>query len=435
MDPKKVERLKITQEQMHEFLASSVKFWLSKSYDAMNGGFLVCFDENGDPTKQLDVMQPTDKMIVTQTRMIWGLSALINRGFAKEFGCEAECRDMAQHGIMFMLKNFWDQANDGFAWYTNQKGAVQDNGKLVYGQTFVIYAFAEYTLATGDVMGVSEAKKVMDALLKNCLDAAHGGFYENLTADWIPETERDNGGDLKSLDIHMHAMEAFTTLYQCTGLESHKRRLQEVIELILEYMIDYEYGCGRNQFDNSFRPKPARAIRRTWNYDRDPEHANLNPLDTTSYGHNIELSWLLNRAYAVLRQRPAIELTRKLADYTILNGWDPVYGGIFRDGMHDGRVVVTEKEWWQNFEALTGLMDAYQVTRDERYLDKFLDLWDFDYKYFYNKEVGESRQLLNADGTVIIGDMGNQWKCMYHTDRAMMECIPRINKVLHDVTL
>ena len=71
--------------------------------------------------------------------------------------------------------------------------------------------------------------------------------------------------------------------------------------------------------------------------------ANKNLLDTTSYGHNIELIWLLNHAYEVLGLPPAREFTRKFADYTLANGWDNIHGGIYRDGMHDGRIVVTDE--------------------------------------------------------------------------------------------
>ena len=129
-------------------------------------------------------------------------------------------------------------------------------------------------------------------------------------------------------------------------------------------------------------------------------------------------------------QACALPISKKFADYSLRNGWDYVYGGIFRDGMHDGRVVVTDKEWWQNFESLTGLLDSYQVIGEEEYLKKFVELWKFDKEYFYNEEVGESRQLLKANGEPIIADTGNQWKCIYHTDRAMMECIPRLDEIL-----
>lgn len=418
------------KHEMEEFMTRSVAFWLDNGVDSEYGGYQVCFNEQGLPMETLEVMKPTDKMIVTQTRMIWGFSALLRSGLAEQYGWTERCKAAARQGVDFFLEHFWDKKNGGFAWYTDRVGNVQDNGKLVYGQTFAIYALAEYTLATGDPRGQEYAEKTFDLLMKYCVDTARGGYYENFTEDWVPETDIDCGGDLKSLDIHMHTMEAYTTLYECTGKEVHRRRLLEVIDIIQQHMIDYNYMCGRNQFTYEFTPKAAREIRRTWNFDRAPENANRNVRDTTSYGHNIELTWLLNRAYAVLGFAPAKELTKQFAEYTLTNGWDYEHGGIFRDGMHDGRVVVTDKEWWQNFESLTGFLDAYEVVGDERYLDTFCKLWDFDHTWFYNKAVGESRQLLKADGTPIIPDVGNQWKCIYHTDRAMMECLPRLERLL-----
>lgn len=426
----KKEILSNVKKQMEEFLVKSVNFWLDNGIDEECGGYLVCFDEHGNPMKSLEVMKPSDKMIVTQSRMIWGFSALLRNGMAEKYGWVEKCKKTASQGVDFFIEKFWDKENGGFAWYTDRNGVVQDNGKLVYGQTFAIYALSEYALATGDERAREYAEKTFDLLLKYCVDTSNGGFYENLTEDWVPEIDVNKGGNLKSLDIHMHAMEAFTTLYECTRKENHKRKLKEVIDIIMKHMVDYNFDCGCNQFTYDFKRKAAREICRTWNYDRAPENANRNPRDTTSYGHNIELIWLLNRAYSIMGEMPARELTKKFADYTLRNGWDYVYGGIFRDGMHDGRVVVTDKEWWQNFESLTGLLDSYQVIGEEEYLKKFVELWKFDKEYFYNEEVGESRQLLKANGEPIIADTGNQWKCIYHTDRAMMECIPRLDEIL-----
>ena len=425
MKPEKREKLQTVRNEMEAFMKRSVPFWLEHGIDREYGGYLVCFDCHGRLMKELAVLSPDDKMIVTQTRMIWGFSALLRNGLAKRCGWEEACREAAVQGVDFFIEKFWDKKHTGWAWVTDRKGNVLDNGKLVYGQTFAIYALAEYYMATGDARGLEYAEKTFDALKKYAADTYHGGYFENFKEDWTLESPGVYGGDLKSLDIHMHTMEAYTTLYEATGKEIHKRALEEIIQIVLTYMVDYDFWCGRNQFGSDFTPRPAISIRRTWNYDRDPESANKNPLDTTSYGHNIELVWLLNRAYEVLGEPPAREFTRKFADYTLANGWDPIYGGIYRDGMHDGRIVVTDKEWWQNFESLTGFLDCYQATGDERYLDTFIDLWEFDQKYFYNPEAGESRQLLKADGTPIIEDAGNQWKCIYHTDRAMMECCLR----------
>ena len=81
--------------------------------------------------------------------------------------------------------------------------------------------------------------------------------FENFKEDWTLESAGVYGGDLKSLDIHMHTMEAYTTLYEATHKEVHKRALQEIIDIVLKHMVDYDFWCGRNQFSIDFTPKPA----------------------------------------------------------------------------------------------------------------------------------------------------------------------------------
>ena len=66
---------------------------------------------------------------------------------------------------------------------------------------------------------------------------------------------------------------------------------------------------------------------------------------------------------------------------------------------------------------------------DEKYLDAFLNVWNFDRDHFINHEVGESRQLLLRDGTPVAASMGNPWKGIYHTGRALAECLRRLDKI------
>ncbi|MCK7536108.1 MAG: hypothetical protein MZV63_36535 [Marinilabiliales bacterium] len=42
------------------------------------------------------------------------------------------------------------------------------------------------------------------------------------------------GWDRKTLDVHMHLMEAFTTLYECSGKDVHRRKLLEDIDLLVK---------------------------------------------------------------------------------------------------------------------------------------------------------------------------------------------------------
>jgi len=398
-------------------------FWEKNGIDKEYGGYLVCFDENGN------VRADEDKYIVTQTRMIWAYSA-----FARKRG-NPEYLSLARQGVEFFIRHFWDEVNGGWYWRTARNGSVLDNGKLVYGQTFAIYALAEYSLASKDPIGLEYAGKTFDLLQKYCADTAHGGYYENLENDWTLSAPGFTAGDLKSLDIHMHTLEAFTTLYECSGLAIHKRKLEEIIDVILNKMIDRDIGCGCNQFDIYFNRRPAINIRRTWNAERETGEVIDQPTDTTSYGHNVELAWLLNRAGDVLGKPKDFynDISRKLVDHTLKYGFDHVRGGVFRDGPHEGVPLVRDKEWWQNCEVLIGFLDAYEHFHEAKYADAFAKTWDFDNTYMINHDVGEWKQLLKEDGTPLISQIGNPWKAMYHSGRAMMECELRLAKILREM--
>lgn len=395
-------------------------FWLKNGIDREFGGYLTCFDADGQPSSD------TDKYIVTQTRMIWGLAA-----FARQYPARPELTALARQGVDFFIDHFWDTTNGGWYWKTARDGTLIDAGKVVYGQSFAIYCLAEYTLATGDPRGLDYASRTFDLLQKYAADTLRGGYYENLEPDWQVSAPGFAAGDRKSLDIHMHLMEAFTTLSAASGAEIHKRKLQEVIDLILTKMVHPVSGCGRNQFDLNFNPIPAINIRRTWNAERATGEVIAQPTDTTSYGHNVELAWLLNRAAETL-SLPAGHydaITRNLVDHSLKYGFDHELGGVYRDGPHEGPALVYDKEWWQNCEVLVGYLDAYEKLGDAKYLEAFLKTWDFDHSYMINHEVGEWRQLLNRNGEVLVGDIGNPWKAFYHSGRSVLESILRLRRL------
>ena len=398
-----------------------IPFWTKNGIDHECGGYLTCFDENGV------LGADTDKYIVTQTRMIWGFSAL-----AEIYPDNAQFKQAANDGVAFFIKHFWDKEHGGWRWKTKRDGALLDAGKVVYGQSFAIYALAQHYLATKDEHSLRLAENTFDLLQKYALDSLRGGYYENLEPDWTLSAPGFAAGDRKSLDIHMHLMEAFTVLYKASGKEIHKRRLAEVIQTILTKTVNLNDGCGLNQFDLDFNPIPAINIRRTWNAERATGEEIPVPTDTTSYGHNVELAWLLNRACDVMGD-PADTynaITKKLVDHSLKYGYDYKHGGVYRDGPHAGAALVTDKEWWQNSEVLVGYLDAYTHHTDERYLEAFLGTWAFASKHMINHALGEWRQLLNRAGAPIVSDIGNPWKAFYHSGRSMMECVSRLGKIL-----
>jgi mannose/cellobiose epimerase-like protein (N-acyl-D-glucosamine 2-epimerase family) len=270
---------------------------------------------------------------------------------------------------------------------------------VTFGQIFAIYSLSEYTLASGDPVGLEYADQTFDLLQKYCTDTYRGGYYENLEPNWKVSEPGFHAGDRKSLDIHMHLMEGFTVLAECSKKEIHLRKLEEVVQILLNKMIDKVSGAGLNQFDLDFHPIPAIDIRRTWNAERNKGETLEKPTDTASYGHNLELAWLLDRAGEVLCNQEAYNaVIANLVDHALQYGVDHKHGGIYRDGPHQGEPLVWDKEWWQNSEALVGFLEAYKRFGDKKYFEAFYHTWNFSTTYFINHEIGEWRQLLNKHG-------------------------------------
>ena len=105
-------------------------------------------------------------------------------------------------------------------------------------------------------------------MCRNAADSAHGGYYENLERNWRLSAGGSAAGDRKSLDIHMHLLEALAELLRLTSDPVHALRLCEVRELIRSRMIDPSTGAGGMQYSLDFEPLPPIVIDRTWIAER-----------------------------------------------------------------------------------------------------------------------------------------------------------------------
>lgn len=432
LDDVKKENLKKVYLEIKENLEKGIlPFWIKNGIDSVHGGYILNFDENGNS------LGDTEKMLVTQTRMIWGFAAL-----SREYG-DKEYFEYAAQGVRFLLEYFWDKEYGGWFWTTTPDGKMLDGGKVVYGQTFAIYALSEFALAEkefsaetdlphNNIEALEYATRTFNLLQKYATDTFNGGYFENLDRDWSKAPCGKEAGDIKSLNIHMHMMEAYTTLFECSGMELHKRKLQEVIELILKKMVDLNLGCGYDQFGPEFIRRPAISIPRTWTQDREGDSEIADVAETTFYGHNIELAWLLNRANDVMKNpyHTYSYVGKTLVEHTMKYGYDYENGGIYYAGPYAAPATKLEKEWWENCEALVGFLDVYEHIGEEKYLDAFLKTWDFCNAHMINHEVGEWYQLVSKRGKVLVGSIGNAWKGIYHTGRAVLECKRRLEKFI-----
>ncbi|MHB9026342.1 MAG: AGE family epimerase/isomerase [Armatimonadota bacterium] len=403
-----------------------IPFWASRIEDTAHGGLQPGYDGEGRRS------EVTDKAMLAQARGIMTISHARRLGWAWPDG-----EGVLRRAIDFLFRAFRDPDYDGYYWMTAADGRVLDDGKVVYGHSFLIYAFAEHALLTGDALSREEACRLFSLLCARAADLRYGGFYEHFDREFRPIAVRSDGIIHKSLDVHMHLMEAFTSLYELTGDPRHRQALEQVTALIFARMTDPATGCGIAMFRPDWTPIPNVQLGTLWGADRfDPTGK---PPEITSYGHDIELAWLYLHSLEKIGSELIFRKNRekfKSSDpifsifrHTAERGVDWDCGGLYVEGPRDGAATETHKEFWQQAEALVGFLDAYKLTGDELYLNAFKNVHDFVFTHMI-APAGEWYPLLDRRGAVLRDALGYHWKIGYHTVRGMVETVKRLREIV-----
>jgi len=419
------ERIRAAQDELRRHLTDELlPFWLTRCKDEANGGFITHFDQHGRDTGE------DQKSLIAQSRSVFTFSSAHRAGYGG-----GACAEFASHGVDFLIDRMWDREHGGFYWTVDRRGQVQIDKKVLYGLSFAIYSLSEYTLATGDPRGIEYAQRTFDLVQRHCADPALGGYFEMFERDWATCGPGAGGGDRKTLDVHMHLMEAFTTLFECSHRAEHRRALQEDIDLLVGRILHPQYATGIPQFWADWRVAPQIKFDIVWGWDRFAEGgAKPHADDNTSYGHNVECSWLLLHALDVMgedwhRYEPVI---RKQLGHAVKAGIDFEYGGVYVEGPHDGGPAYdTEKEFWQQAETLIGMLDGCRLFGMDPYWQAYEAVHRFVMDKMVNREVGEWWPLLSRDGdTRIWTHMSHSWKINYHSVRGAIQSIVRLEKLL-----
>jgi mannose/cellobiose epimerase-like protein (N-acyl-D-glucosamine 2-epimerase family) len=412
------EVLQRTERYLTELL---LPFWITHAADRERGGYLSYFDRDGMPTGE------TTKTFLLHIRLLYTFSSAHRAGYGS-----GQCAQLARWGADFLLDHFWDEEHEGWFWVADRSGKPTVTNKVGYGHCFGIYAFSEYFLATGDPRGGDAAERTYAAVAKHMADTRYGGYYELMRRDWQPERPGRYGGDRKSMDVHMHMMEALTTFYEMRRTPTSQRRLEETIGLLTARMLRPDTGLGYIQFALDFTPLPAIMFATTWGRDKVPEDGLQRPLDYTSYGHNVEFAWLLLHAADVMgvsRQAYA-DLVRPIFRHCAKYGIDWEYGGVLVEGPQDAPSALTEKQFWQQAEVLVGMLDAYMLFGEEQYWAAFRNVYDFVMEKFVAwNSGGEWYERLDRAGNPVDDALGHGWKSSYHTVRSMIQTVKRLKLI------
>jgi len=397
-DEIRVERVRT--ELVHNIL----QFWMSRVVDREHGGFYGLIDENG----HVDGQSP--RASVVNTRILWTFSAA-TRVLGEQY------RSTADRAYDYILKKFWDMEQGGLFWMLDWQGNPISERKQTYGQAFGIYAFAEYFRASGEPAAAETAKRLFRLLEEHCHDRDFRGYVEALGRQWQPLADmRLSEKDLncpKSMNTHLHVMEAYTGLLRLWRDDLLEARQAELLDIMLDRIVDSGSGHLRLFFDQQ------------WN--------SVSP--HVSYGHDIEASWLLVEAAEVLgdakRMERAREHAMKLATAVLQEGVDRD-GSVFYEADGSGALVDSNKHWWVQAEAVVGFTNAYQISGDQRFRTAASRVWDYIEAKVVDRVHGEWHSRLSRDGVPLTAEndpetyLVGPWKCPYHSARACLEMIERL---------
>jgi mannobiose 2-epimerase len=290
------------------------------------------------------------------------------------------------------------------------KGAPQNQRKIVYGESFVIYAFVEYYRASGDKQALRQALELYRVLQRRAHDSKYGGWIEHFEPDWTPILKRTpeaivEVGGMKSANTHLHLMEALTELYEASRDPEVRKSLEEAVRINAVYF--YPTDPGKSCFHRNL----------DWSPTTEPSSAGL------SYGHNVEFAWLFVRAQQVLGRQPSWDHFNAHIQHALKYGYDHERGGLYSRGMDDQPATDTDKIWWVQSEMMAALTDGLKHKSNPDYSQALESLIGFINKYQADPTDGVWYDTVAADGTPKNKSKAHSWKANYHDVRALVKFI------------
>jgi mannobiose 2-epimerase len=374
-------------------------FWLRHAPDPEFGGF------RGYIGSDLAIDPHADKGVILNARILWTFSR------AAALHDDGEARAMAARACDYLLAHFVDHEHGGVFWTVDHRGRPRDTRKKLYAQAFALYAFAEHHRSCGHADAFEAATRLFALLEQHGRDRVHGGYGENYERDWtLSADQRLSEVDLdtrRSMNTHLHLLEAHATLVHVWPDASVKRALSDGLDIFHSRILDASTDHLRMFFDEAWSPQS----------------------DLVSFGHDIEASWLLCEAADALgepeRQRAARDAAVRMADAVLREGLD-ADGGLLYEANRCG-IVDDTKDWWPQAEAVVGFLNAWQISGQPRFFEAAARSWGFIDRCVVDRTHGEWHWKVSRAGTPDASrPKVDLWKCPYHNGRMCFEAVARL---------
>ena len=364
LEPTRENYLELSSQTEAMLERDVLEVWFPRCIDNQYGGFSSNF------RRDWKAEASQGKFSVFQGRMTWISSQIaVRRPQLRE-----QFLPIAKHGLEFLENVLWDKQEGGFFWGVDDRGQISPvytDGKELYGESFGLFGAAAAYQATHDPQALDLAQRAFRWMDEHAHDRANGGYFEFLRRDGTPIDAAPNavtvqtepvGGFLigyKSMNTHIHLLEALTQLYEVSKDDIVRQRLEEMLAIVRD-KISVQPGVMNLFFTDDWRPIP----------------------DHDSYGHDVETAYLMLEAEDVLgkaHDTKTLRMARMLVDHALAYGWDNESGGFYGEGTTFGKAEDNHKDWWVEMEGLNALLLMHERfgAQTDRYFRAFQQQWDW----------------------------------------------------------
>jgi cellobiose epimerase len=390
------DKLLLFRREVREELKRILQYWETYTVDNQRGGFY------GRVTFENKPVADAPRAVVITSRILWTFSMAY-----RQFRHHRHLA-MADRAYHYLQNHFRDTLHGGVYWSVTANGEPLETRKQLYGNAFAIYGLSEYYAASRFKPALEFAKELFQVIDKHGFDPQYGGYWEAFARDWQPIddmilTKSPYG---KTMNTHLHLLEAFTNLYRVWPDSTLRQRLENMMDVFLTRIINPETHHLRLFMTKDWQSKD----------------------EVISYGHDIEASWLLYETAEVLRDE---KLMKRVADISIKMA-EATVAGLGTDGALNyeydpaTKNLNTERSWWVLAEQMVGFLNAFQLTKAPHFLDKAEQSWKFIKAFQRDATGGEWHIAVKADHEIPKNDKVTFWKCPYHNARACQETMRRL---------
>ncbi|HOO85739.1 MAG TPA: AGE family epimerase/isomerase [Prolixibacteraceae bacterium] len=393
-----------------------LNIWYPNLIDSINGGYFTNFEYNWQTSDN------QDKMLVTQARGLWTAAKAANT-----FTNNQHYLNAAQHGFHFLTTTLWNNHFGGFKLnYKIDHPNENEDYNLIYANAFALFALAEYAKTNLQPDALQWAIKTFNWIDSIAYDTENKGYFNLVyyNKDTINNNNVFgwNNPNWKDQNTSIHILEAYTTFYQIYPNDKVRKRLEEMLLLIRDTMVQAD-GSLKLFFTSNWQAINHSDSSRNFIIENQE-------YDHISFGHNIETAYLLIDASKTLYQHvdsTTLKVAKQLCDHTLKHGFDQNFYGLFNrayDFDQNGNIEIIDnkKDWWAQYEAWHTLALMLQYfPENEQYNEAFISMWNYINNKVLDPEYGGCFNCgIDTAPDNTKRRKAHAWKGPYHDGRALM---------------